>query len=83
MLITPVYLLVSGNTSVDRSVHHPIERHAEQVDIAVQLLVLVLANKCSQLLVFVLHHREGIFQGANLHLVGRDRADGGKGSGTE
>lgn len=56
ILIILLYLLVSGHTPVDGSVHHAIERHAKQVDVAVQLLVLVLANQRSQLLVLVLHH---------------------------
>lgn len=69
--------MVSGDTPIDSSVHHAIERHAEQIDVAVQLLVLVLANQRSQLLVLVLHHRKGILQGAHLHLAGEGQGGAG------
>lgn len=61
-------LLVSGDASVDGGVDDPVERHAEQVDVAVQLLVLVLADQGPQLQVLVLHHGDGVFQRTHLHL---------------
>lgn len=61
-------LLVSGDASVNRGVDDPVQRHAEQVDVAVQLLVLVLADQSPQLLVLILHHREGVLQRTHLHL---------------
>ena len=55
------HLLVSGDASVDGGVDDSVQRHAEQVDVAVQLLVLVLADQSPQLLVLILHHRDGVF----------------------
>ena len=54
-------LLVSGDASVDGGVDDSVQRHAEQVDVAVQLLVLVLADQSPQLLVLILHYRDGVF----------------------
>lgn len=61
-------LLVSGDATVHRGVDDSVERHAEQVDVAVQLLVLVLADQRPQLVVLVLHHRDGVFQRTHLDL---------------
>lgn len=61
-------LLVSGDASVDGGVDDSVQSHAEQVDVAVQLLVLVLADQRPQLPVLVLHHTEGVFQWTHLHL---------------
>lgn len=66
-------LLVSGDASVDGGVNDSVQRHAEQVDVAVQLLVLVLADQSPQLLVLILHHRDGVFQRTHLHLTERKR----------
>lgn len=54
-------LLVSGDASVNGSVDDAVQRHAEQVDVAMQLLVLVLADQSPQLQVLILHYREGVF----------------------
>ena len=64
------YLLVAGDATVDGSVDDSVERHAEQVDVPVQLLVLVLTDQSPQLLVLVLHHVDGILQRTHLHLGG-------------
>lgn len=39
-----VYLLVSGDAAIHRGVDDPVEAHAERVDVAVMLSVLVLAD---------------------------------------
>lgn len=54
-------LLVSGDASVNGGVDDSVQGHAEQVDVAVQLLVLVLADQSPQLLVLILHHSDGVF----------------------
>lgn len=74
-------LLVSGDASVDGGVDDPIQRHAQQVDVSMQLLVLVLANQSPQLLVLVLHHRDGVFQWTHLHLS--DRPASGRSQNTQ
>ena len=66
--VGPTHLLVARDASIDCRINDSIQAHAEQVDIAVHLLVLVLANQGPQLLVFVLHNLDGILQGAHLHL---------------
>lgn len=71
-------LLVSGNASVDGGVDNPVQRHAQQVDVSMQQLVLVLANQSPQLLVLVLHHRDGVFQWTHLHLSDRPDVGGAK-----
>lgn len=62
------HLLVSGDASVHGGVDDSVQRHAEQVDVSVQLLVLVLTDQRPQLLVLVLHHGDGVFQRTHLHL---------------
>lgn len=62
------YLLVSGDASVDGRVDDPVQAHAERVDVAVMLPVLVLADQGAQLLGLVLHHVDGVLQRAHLHL---------------
>ena len=62
------YLLISGDASVHSSIYNPIETHAEWVDVAVMLPVLVLADQSPQLLGLILHHINGILQRAHLHL---------------
>ena len=64
----PSDLLVSGDASIDGGVDDAVQRHAEKVDVAVKLLVLVLADQSPQLLVLVLHHSDGVLQRAHLHL---------------
>lgn len=61
-------LLVSGDASVDGGIDDAVQRHAQQVDVPVQLLVLVLADQSPDLLVLVFHHRRGVLQRAHLHL---------------
>ncbi len=60
--------LVSGDSSIDGGVDHPVEAHAEQIDVSVKLLVLVLTDQGAQLLVLVLHHIYGVLQRTNLNL---------------
>lgn len=60
--------MVACNASVDSSVNDAIQAHAEQVDVAMHLLVLILADQGPQLLVLILNHLDGILQGAHLHL---------------
>lgn len=60
-------LLVACDASVDGSVNDAVQAHAQQVDVAVHLLVLILADQGPQLLVLVLNHLDGILQGAHLH----------------
>ena len=67
-LVGPAYLLVACDASVDSSVNDAVQAHAQQVDVAVHLLVLILADQGAQLLVLVLNHLDGILQGAHLHL---------------
>lgn len=66
------HLLVARDASIDGSVDDAVETHAEQVDVAMHLLVLVLADQGPQLLVLVLHNLDGILQGAHLHLGTQD-----------
>lgn len=61
-------LLISGDASVHGGVDDSVQRHAEQVDVPMQLLVLVLTDQSPQLLVLILHHRDGVFQRTHLHL---------------
>lgn len=67
-LRSALYLLVSGNASVHSRVYDSVQAHAERVDVAVMLPVLVLADQGAQLLGLVLHHVNGVLQGAHLHL---------------
>lgn len=62
------YLLVPGDASVHGRVYDSVQAHAEWVDVAVMLPVLVLADQGAQLLGLVLHHVNGVLQGAHLHL---------------
>lgn len=62
------YLLVSGDASVHGRVYDSVQTHAERVDVAVMLPVLVLADQGAQLLGLVLHDVDGVLQGADLHL---------------
>lgn len=70
------HLLVSGDASVHGGVDDSVQAHAERVDVAVMLPVLVLADQGAQLLGLILHHVNGVLQGAHLHLAGR--SGGGK-----
>lgn len=70
------YLLVSGDASVHSRIYDPVQTHAERVDVAVMLPVLVLADQGAQLLGLVLHDVNGVLQGAHLHL-GRWGVEGG------
>lgn len=65
---TVPYLLISGDAPVHSSIYDPIEAHAERVDVAMMLPVLVLADESPQLLGLILHHVNGILQRAHLHL---------------
>lgn len=62
------YLLISGDASIHSSIYDPIEAHAERVDVAMMLPVLVLADQSSQLLGLILHHINSILQRAHFHL---------------
>lgn len=62
------HLLVACDASIDCSIDDAIQAHAEQVDVAMHLLVLVLTNQGPQLLVLVLYNLDGILQRAHLHL---------------
>lgn len=62
------YLLISGNAPVHSSIYDPIEAHAERVDVAMMLPVLVLADQSPQLLGLILHHINSVLQRAHLHL---------------
>lgn len=66
-------LLISGDASVDGGVDDAVEAHAERVDVAVVLPVLVLADQSPQLLGLILHHVDGVLQGAHLHLQANTR----------
>lgn len=69
MRVAP-HLLVSGDASVHGGVDDSVQAHAERVDVAVMLPVLVLADQGAQLLGLILHHVNGVLQGAHLHLAG-------------
>lgn len=56
LLFVCPYLLVAGDSSINGSIHYPIQTHAEQVDVAVVMAVLVLADERAQFLVLVLYH---------------------------
>lgn len=62
------YLLVAGDASVHGGVYDPVQAHAERVNVALMLPVLVLADQSAQLLGFVLHHVDGVLDGTHLHL---------------
>lgn len=62
------HLLVACDAAVDRGVDDAVQAHAEQADVAMRLLVLILADQGPQLLVLILHHLDGILQRAHLHL---------------
>lgn len=62
------HLLVARDAAVDRGVDDTVQAHAEQADVAMRLLVLILADQGPQLLVLILHHLDGILQRAHLHL---------------
>lgn len=64
----PAHLLVACNASIDSCVNDAIQAHAEKVDVAMDLLVLILADQGPQLLVLILNHLDGILQRAHLHL---------------
>lgn len=61
MKVCRSHLLVSGDASVHRGVDDPVQSHTEQVDVAVKLFVLVLADQGPQLLVLILHNTDGVF----------------------
>lgn len=69
------HLLVPGDAPVDGGVDDAVQRHAQQVDVALQLLVLVLADQGPQLLVLVLHHGDSVLQRAHLNLGDGDAGD--------
>ena len=69
------YLLVSGYASIDCSIYDPIETHAEWVDVAMVLSVLILADERPQLLGLVLHHVDGILQRTHFHLTAGTQTD--------
>lgn len=62
------HLLVARNAAIDSRVDDAVQAHAQQVDVAMCLFVLVLADQGPQLLVFILDHLDGILQRAHLHL---------------
>lgn len=67
---SPAYLLVACNASIDSSVNDSIQAHAEQIDVAMHLFVLILADQSSKFLVLILNYLDGILQRAHLHLGG-------------
>lgn len=60
LLFVCPYLLVAGNSAINCSIHNPIQTHAKQVDVAVVMAVLILADESAKLLVLVLYHIYGI-----------------------
>lgn len=64
----PTHLLIACNASIDSCIYDAIQAHAEQVDVAMYLLVLILADQGPQLLILILNHLDGILQRAHLHL---------------
>lgn len=64
----PSYLLVPRNASVDSGINDTVETHAQQVDVAMHLFVLILADQRAELLVLILNYLDGILQRAHLHL---------------
>lgn len=63
-----LYLLIPGDASVHCSIYDPVQAHAERVNVALMLPVLVLADQSPQLLGLVLHHVDGVLNGTHLHL---------------
>lgn len=66
-----LYLLISGNASIHGGIYDPVQAHAERVNVALMLPVLVLADQSPQLLGLVLHHVDGVLDGTHLHLQAR------------
>lgn len=62
------HLLVARNAPVDGCVDDTVQAHAEKVDVALHLFVLILADQGPQLLVLILDHLDGVLQRAHLHL---------------
>lgn len=65
------YLLVPCNSPINSCIDHSIQTHAEKINVTMHLFMLVLAYQCSQLLVFVLNHLNGIFQRTYFNLKGK------------
>lgn len=64
------HLLVPCNSPVNGGINHSVQTHAEKINVAMHLFMLVLAYQCPQLLVFVLNHLNGIFQRTYFNLKG-------------
>lgn len=64
------HLLVPRNSPVNGGIDHSVQTHAEKINVAMHLFMLVLAYQCPQLLVFVLNHLNGIFQRTYFNLKG-------------
>lgn len=68
MSTVDTHFLVSGYAAIDGCVDDPVEAHAEQVDVSVKLLVLVLADEGTQLLVLIFNHVNGVLQRTDFNL---------------
>ncbi|KAK7811389.1 hypothetical protein U0070_002322 [Myodes glareolus] len=63
------------NASIDSCINDTIQAHAEQIDVAMHLFVLILADQSSQLLILILDYLDGILQRTHLHLLTKVNAD--------